>query len=173
MRPGPARGLRRERRETCAQAAAPRGWGWVWVGRDCPTRGSAGRRDRVPRGPRHARGQPESRALAGSVSQDGSVGGEAGNGVKARPAWAAEPGVHPEARDSRGACVYSLFCHSTSVLCANPSPAAPLGAGHTARGGSCSPEAPRRHPLQGRWRLWPGPGGGGERAGVTGQLSHQ
>lgn len=77
------------------------------------------------------------------------MGGEAGNGVKARPAWAAEPGVHPEARDSRGACVYSLFRHSTSVLCANPSPAAPLGAGHTAKGGSCSPEAPRRHPLQG------------------------
>lgn len=29
MRPGPAQGLRRERRERCAQAAAPRGWGWV------------------------------------------------------------------------------------------------------------------------------------------------
>lgn len=166
MRPGPAQGLRRERRETCAQAAAPRGWGWVWVGRDCPTRGSAGRRDRVRRGPRQTH--------VGSQRAEPSRGVSHRTGAwEARPAWAAEPGVHPEAGDSRGACVYSLFRHSTSVLCANPSPAAPLGAGHTARGGSCSPEAPRRHPLQGRWRLRPGPGGGGERAGVTGQLSHQ
>lgn len=164
MRPGPARGLRRERRETCAQAAAPRGWGWVRdetaprVGAQDGVIGFAGVRD----------------THVGSQRAEPSRGVSHRTGAwEARPAWAAEPGVHPEARDSRGACVYSLFRHSTSVLCANPSPAAPLGAGHTARGGSCSPEAPRCHPLQGRWRLRPGPGGGGERAGVTGQLSHQ
>lgn len=146
MRPGPARGLRRERRETCAQAAAPRGWGWVRdetaprVGAQDGVIGFAGVRD----------------THVGSQRAEPSRGVSHRTGAwEARPAWAAEPGVHPEARDSRGACVYSLFRHSTSVLCANlrqllpwvlgtrqgvaPAPLRLRGATRCRGGGGCGP----------------------------------
>lgn len=147
----------------------------VWVpcgpkGRDCPTHGRAGRGDRIRRGPRRTRAGSHTAEPSRGVS-DGMGCGRRGWKRGSRPGQCGprSQGSTLELGDNGGpACT-----HSTSVPCANSSPAAPLGAGHTRRGGSCSPEAPSRHRLQGRWRLRPGPGGGGGWGGVTWQSSHQ
>lgn len=161
-------GLRPEHRRVLRRPCRVAGDGYGPKRRDCPTPGRAGRGDRIRSGLRRAHVGPTQREQ--SPCRECLTGRDCGRRGWKRSSRTGQCG--PQRRgstlklgDNRGACVYSFIRHSTRVLCAKPPPAAPRGAGHTARGGPCSPESPSCHRLQGRWRLRPGPRGGGERGG--------